>query len=107
MTAQRIARIGDSISGTCPLHGNEEVTGTWVSGGSTRVFCDGEPIIIVHLSIGNLTCGHHATPATGSGLAGTTEGAIHREGDLAYVTEAGPGQNTLVTVSGSNTTDSL
>lgn len=107
MTAQQLARIGDSIAGTCPLHGNEQVTGTWVSNGSGKAFCDGLAIVIVGKSVGLLSCGHHATPATGSGLASTTEGQIHRENDLAYVTEAGPGQNTLITTSGSASGDCL
>lgn len=107
MTGKQIARIGDTCQGTCYLHDSPTpFTGTFVSGGSAYAFCDGQPVVIVNKSIANLTCGHHGRPTTGSTLAGTSEGGLHRVGDTGIVIEDSSGRSTFTTITGSSTSDS-
>jgi hypothetical protein len=108
MAAQAIARIGDECQGTCYLHPEPTAfTGTFATNGSGIAFCDGLGCVIVEQTIANLTCGHHGIPTTGSGLSGTTEGALHRVGDTGRVVEDTSGKSTFVTITGSGTSDSL
>lgn len=107
MTGQAACRVGDQGVWTskCTLHDEPQEFTTTFTSGSAIADILGVPICINDLTIGLATCGHHTLAKSGSGDSGTSEGTVHRVGDVGIILEGGSG--TYVATSGSPIVDSL
>lgn len=94
MAAKALARIGDTVTGTCwaPGHSRRTFTGLWETGSST-VKADGVYIVRVG-DTGNTDCGHTFTATTGSSIVKVEGEFVHRVDDLVVVDEGGEGSTT-------------
>jgi len=94
MTVQAVARVGDTGSGICTLHGVTPVayTVTFTTGSPIGTL-DGAAICVVG-SQGLATCGHTTTALTGSATCTLGGLAIHRVGDTGTT---GGGSYTVIT----------
>jgi len=91
MAQMGIARVGDTVAGTCTAHGSPRAwTGVFTSGsGGFKV--DGQDAVAVN-DTGNTNCGHHFKVTGGSGvLKGAGGKTIARQGDAVIVIEGGTG----------------
>jgi hypothetical protein len=102
--AQGIARLGDTVTGTCrapaPNH-PRTFTGTWTTCSGVCTL-EGKGIIRVG-DHGVTDCGHHFTASTGSPNSSADGLQIHRVGDLVTVDEGGEGST--ITGSGIGTSN--
>lgn len=94
MTSQAVARVGDTGSGICTLHGQTPVAYTVTfTTGSPIGTADGSAICVVG-SQGIATCGHTTTALTGSPTCTLGGFAVHRVGDTGTT---GGGSYTVIT----------
>lgn len=99
-----VCRIGDQGEGICYAHDTPTPFTTTFYTGSQIIDVGGIRVCIVG-TFGHTTCGHTTRATTGSGLSGSTEGALHRVGDTGVVVENEQGTYTATT--GSAVVDSL
>lgn len=93
--AQGVARLGDTVTGTCraPVANHPRTfTGTWTTCSGVCTL-DGKGIIRVN-DTGITDCGHHFKAITGSAKSSADGLAIHRVGDQVQVIEGGEGTST-------------
>ena len=88
--AQPVARVGDSVSGTCTAHDDDTpFTGAIVTGsGVTSV--EGSPVARVD-DTGTTSCGHNFIITSGSAIFFCDGKAVARVGDTISVIEGGSG----------------
>lgn len=102
MSLQKVARIGDTVTGICNGSGHaagRAFTGTWQTG-SPNVFANEIPIVRLN-DTGITDCGHHFYASTASAYHKANNIFIHRVTDQVIVVEGGSG----TTITGSPTVD--
>lgn len=94
MTAKAVARIGDTVTGTCwaPGHGRRAFTGLWETG-SGSVKAGGLYVVRIG-DTGTTDCGHTFKATTGSAVFKADGLAVHRVDDLVVVGDGGEGSTT-------------
>jgi uncharacterized Zn-binding protein involved in type VI secretion len=98
----KIARVGDSFSGHCQVHGN--ITGT-ITTGSTLTKDEAKDIARVG-DVVTGSCGHKGVIKTGSSLWIDETKAVARVGDTVGIGNPGDRIDSGTITSGSNLTNS-
>jgi uncharacterized Zn-binding protein involved in type VI secretion len=94
MAQKGIARVGDTVGGTCYAHASHRAwTGT-ITTGTAGFKVDGQDAAAVG-DTGNTSCGHHFQITGGSSvLTGVGGKIVARQGDPLIVIESGIGSIT-------------
>lgn len=98
---QQVARVGDTVVGTCRAHKSPRSYTAILTTGSGTVTADGQAVCRVG-DIGVTDCGHTVQIVSGSSVAKANGIPVARVGDVVIVVEGGDG----TIVSGSPTTKS-
>lgn len=98
---QAVARVGDTVVGTCRAHRSPRPYTGILATGSATVTADGSGVVRVG-DVGYTDCGHTLQVVSGSGIITANGIAVSRVGDAVIVVEGGDG----IIVSGSPTTTS-
>ena len=90
MAQMGLARIGDTLTGTCTAHSSPRVWHGVFSVGTAGFTADGLDVVAVG-DTGNTDCGHHFRVTTGSAVLTGSGKVVTRHGDSVIVIEGGTG----------------